>query len=121
MYFYGIGIRVHRAPGSHYTNSIGCCIKPDHFGRWPDYPKHSMAGILYWQYLLLDCSQCFGRSSITGKDNQRATLCEKPLHTFKCIIVYRFKGMITIWGPGIVAQIYIIVFRKLFSNRFKHC
>ena len=82
------------------------------FHRRTDYAENSSRGVDSRQVMLLDGSQCLGRSGIAGEYYQAAAAAEKIANRFKREAVNDIKRAGAIRGAGVVAEIYVIVGRE---------
>ena len=91
-----------------------------HFNRWTYDSQHTTGRIQLRQIALLNSTQGFRRSRITGQNNQLATFGEQLHHSLPGKPVYYLKRARPIRSPGIVAEVNIIVVRHCLTDLIKY-
>lgn len=86
-----------------------CRQRTDTLGDGPDNPQNPPVGGDPGQIILLDRPQRFGRRGIAGKNNEMASLSEKPLDSFERIGMDAFKRTVSIRSPCIIPQIKEVI------------
>ena len=113
-----IWLRLHRPMSCQDANLVGLSVVSDNFRGWPDYTKYPFRWCECREIFLLNCSQGLRRSCVAGQDHQVASLVEKPLNTFECVMINRVEWTVTVRCPGVIPQVEIIVLWKFFRISF---
>ena len=106
-----IGMAFDGSRSSHNTHmtALGECSHA--LGSRPDDTKHPACSIQLRQILLLDSTQCLGRSRVTTQYDKRATLGKEMLHCLQGKLIHEFERPGAIGCTGIITQIHIIILR----------
>ena len=83
--------------------------RSDHFCRRTDDAQHSSVGVQLWKVVLLNRTECFGRSGVTSQDDEMAPHRKEALHGLSGELIYYVKRTRTVGGTSVIAQIEIVV------------
>ena len=83
-------------------------------------PQHPLVGGDAGQIVLLNRTQRLSRSRVAGQDYQRTPLVEEVQHRLFGKLIDNLKRPCTVRGPGIVAQIEVVVLRQPLAHLFEN-
>ena len=84
----------------------------DFFGGGPHNAKHALVREFVREHVLLNATECLGRSRITGQNHQGTATAEKFAHGLQGIAENSFKAAGALGGPSVITQVKVVVLRK---------